>query len=80
MFLQIEKPNDGRDDEKGKGKGKGKGDKAAPILDNPDPNRTLENMNYKFRKPELPKGMKHVFDIRHGKAIVIAKRDYGNLS
>ncbi|XP_052774920.1 uncharacterized protein LOC128217118 [Mya arenaria] len=71
----IEKPNDGRDPVQGKG-----GKPGAKLHEKAEPNRTMENMNYRFRRPDLPKGMKHVFDLRHGKPIVIAKRDYGNLS
>ncbi|WAQ97501.1 hypothetical protein MAR_030237 [Mya arenaria] len=72
---KIEKPNDGRDPVQGKG-----GKPGAKLHEKAEPNRTMENMNYRFRRPDLPKGMKHVFDLRHGKPIVIAKRDYGNLS
>ncbi|KAH3872228.1 uncharacterized protein LOC127868707 [Dreissena polymorpha] len=73
MTGAIEKPNDGRGP-------------AGPLTVGADDdivvpqNRTKENVKYQFRKPELPKAMRHVYDLRHGKPIVIAKRDYGNLS
>ncbi|XP_053390043.1 uncharacterized protein LOC123563634 [Mercenaria mercenaria] len=45
-----------------------------------EPTRTAYNKNYQFVKPEFPKGVRQIYDIRKRKPIVIAKRDYGNLS
>lgn len=45
-----------------------------------DPTRTAANKQYAFKKPEFPKAMRQVYDIRQRKPIVIVKRDYGNLS
>ncbi|KAL4239269.1 hypothetical protein ACF0H5_000086 [Mactra antiquata] len=49
-------------------------------LDIDDPTRTSENKKYHFIKPSYPKAMRQIYDLRKAKPIVIAKRDYGNLS